>query len=146
MSMRYRSYVERHSGEDDVLDAREFTRVVCDPKRSRTKQGDAKGADVNFIVNQYARTGVLPTMMPAKFGDATLVGSLQDSLQLMAEAGEYFHSLPSKVRERFKNDPGYFVAAATNPEMSPVFVELGLMPAAKEEAAPGGAASGTVGT
>lgn len=147
MSMAFRRFCEDEGVKPTLANAREFSRVHCDPAKSRTKQADGPGTDINFIVNQYARSGVLPTMMPPQFGDATMFTSIQDALSLMSEAGAYFASLPSKVRERFKNDPALFVMAANDPAATPVFVELGLMPAPKEEpGAAGASGSGTGGT
>jgi len=99
-----------------------------DGARSLTEQAHCKRCDVNNILAQYDKTGLITHVNKAvgEYGDFTAVNEYQESLNTVIAAREAFAELPSKIRARFNNDPGEFFEFATNPDNGQAMVELGL--------------------
>ena len=105
----------------------------------RTKQSEAKSADINHIV---AQMGGLAFQAPVG-GPEVDYSDFPDYLEAMnsvAMVNQSFARLPSKVRERWGNDPANIFHAIRATEQGQVdfvddLVELGLMepPKAPEE-------------
>ena len=70
-----------------------------------TKQEFKEESDVNTIMSKYVNYGVIPEGMPGAFADVSDVGDFLDAQLLVKDAVEAFEALPSRVRERFGNDP-----------------------------------------
>ena len=91
-----------------------------DPAHSkdlRTKQSFRRDADINYIVAKARKTGILPCLaQPQTYGDFSSVDSYHAAQNLVISAHERFMSLPSGVRDRFKNDPGEFLKYASDPK------------------------------
>lgn len=101
---------------------------------SMTKEAPANEVDINTIMDRYLRTGVLPEPRPAQYGDATAVPSYEEAMNIVNQGREAFEALPSKIRERFANDPGQFLAFVNDEANYDEAVKLGLV--AKKETAP----------
>lgn len=97
---------------------------------SMTKQSFVAECDINNIMKQYKATGIISHISAnARQGVYTdLPDSLdfQASLELVKEAQIAFASLPSKVRDRFGNDPAAFLAFCGDPRNAKEMAELGL--------------------
>ena len=98
------------------------------PAIGRTEQHHADACDVNNILKQYDRTGLLSHVneMKAHYGDFTEVNEYQESLNTVIYAQNAFDDLPSDVRKRFANDPGLFIEFVTNPSNIDEMVDIGL--------------------
>lgn len=99
-----------------------------EPLQGRTKQSFKDQCDINCILRNYDKTGLITHVndATARYGDFTEVNEYQDSLNLVIEADRAFSELPSHVRKRFGNDPGAFFEFATDPDNFDQMVELGL--------------------
>ena len=80
---------------------------------SATLQSFKDDADINCIIARYENTGVLvdPTVKVTRlpqFGDYSDMPSYQEAQNVIVAANNAFSSLPSKVRERFGNDPAAY--------------------------------------
>lgn len=85
--------------------------VVCG--ESLCHQEEAKSCDINYLMSRYATTGTLPqhVNLPLDGALQEYVGTDFQALQnRMIAAREEFDSLPSKVRDRFGNDPARLIA------------------------------------
>lgn len=103
---------------------------------SMAKQSFKEEADINNIVNQYLKTGVLPEgQRQPLFGDFSTGNDFQEAMLAIQEAQEDFAALPSAIRERFKNNPAEILAFMSDPENEAEARELGLIPQ-KEQPAP----------
>lgn len=102
-------------------------RVVQDPGGpSMTKQSFKDECDVNVIMRRYEMTGLLPeSRQDAQYGDVTGL-DYQEAMLLVADARSKFESLPARVRARFDNDPGAFLAYMEDPDPAEL-KELGLL-------------------
>lgn len=98
------------------------------PVQSLTKQAFKDECDINKIVANYDRTGLLSHVSSAvaRYGDFTEVNEYQESLNTVLRAQRDFDELPADVRKRFHNDPGEFFEFATNPDNFDQMVEMGL--------------------
>lgn len=133
---------------DDV--SRETGLECLDP--SLTVQDAAEDADVNTIARRFGLTGD-PSLLNVRaptYGDFTGVTTYQDALTALQSAQASFSALPAEVRERFRNDPGAFVAFCSDSSNADELVRLGLRdrpiepPPASQPGGPvgGGAAQG----
>lgn len=97
---------------------------------SRTQQQFKEECDINVILDRFGMTGQLPvpTVQPME-GDFTEIGDYQSALEAVRRANENFMTLPSKVRERFEQDPRKFVDFCINPANIEAVRALGLAPA-----------------
>lgn len=111
--------------------ARDFTRTIC--RQDKTKQADKDSTDINLIVRRNLETGVMASSRQVPvFADISEITSLQDALQVVADAREFFGKLPARTREAFDNDPVVFVAQSEDEQYRAKFAHFGLIP--KDEA------------
>jgi phage internal scaffolding protein len=75
-----------------------------------TKQSFKNECDVNNILKNYNKTGVMPeNFNPGEYRD--LDGTdYQEYMQTVASANSMFEELPSALRKRFKNDPAQLLS------------------------------------
>lgn len=102
---------------------------------SLTRQEFSDECDINVIMAQYERTGVISHVSKREplFLDMTGVPDFRTAMDMMVEAEKAFMSLPAKVRKDFDNDARNFVDFAVNPENLDKMREYGLAPPAPEE-------------
>lgn len=97
---------------------------------TRTKQEFLEESDINFIVNQYETTGLIPQAGPeGVYGDfsAPELSDYHQALGIVAGAKELFDRVPAKVRERFRNDPAELILFCQDPANTKEAHELGLL-------------------
>lgn len=97
---------------------------------SLTRQEFAEECDINTIMAQYEKTGVISHLDPREpmYLDLTNMPDLGTALSIMNDATAAFMSLPAKVRKEFDNDPVEFVKFAEKPENVEKMREWGLAP------------------
>lgn len=101
-----------------VLD--ELTRVpskgtCCTAEEGRTRQEDAKAADINVIMAQMAR-GIAPAPREGVFMDVSEIGDFRTMVETVRRGKEAFEALDADVRAAFENDPVLFVDAFKSEE------------------------------
>lgn len=97
---------------------------------SRTKQEFLAECDINNIIALYKQTGIM-THISAKaaigaYENLPDDSDFQSAMNTVIQAQDAFATLPSKVRDRFHNDPTEFLAFCANPENLPEMRTLGL--------------------
>lgn len=94
-----------------------------------TKQSHKAECDINTILKQYQKTGILTHISKASANYQDLPSDLdyQHALNIVIEAEQAFSELPAKIRDRFKNDPKALLAALNNPAMRAELQELGVL-------------------
>lgn len=115
---------------------RQHSRVTLDcGNHLVTKQSHKQECDINNILSQYKRTGILNHISSNQPLYTDLPDSIdyQQSLHTIMQAQESFASLPSVVRNHFGNDPAAFLAAFTDPAQTDYLREHGFL---KPPAAP----------
>lgn len=100
----------------------------CSVEPSLTRQEFAEDCDINTLMAQYEKTGVINHFNNAtpQYLDLSEIPDLQTSLDFIAEANAAFMRLPATVRREFDNDPVKFVEFGSNPENIEKMREWGL--------------------
>lgn len=95
---------------------------------SMTVQSDKDSCDVNLIIRQYDRTGVLTSVNEAtpQFVDVG-VHDYKESIDFVMAAQEAFDSLPAAVRKRFNGSPAEYLDFVNSSDNRSEAVELGLI-------------------
>lgn len=76
-----------------------------------TRQEFKDECDINRIMARALKTGTIPGRADmGTYGDFASVGDFQDAQNTIVRAKDQFAALPALVRDRFKNDPGQFLA------------------------------------
>jgi len=103
--------------------------VDCSNMPDRAVQSEKKNCDINFIVSQYRRTGVLPHIAARRpqFGDVSEVGDFREAVQRVEDTKRWFMTLPAKVRAKFDNDPVGLMDAMSDPTRYSELEGLGLV-------------------
>lgn len=96
---------------------------------TRTKQAFRDDCDINNIMRRYEKTGVLPDIIKTnpQYGDFSEASDYQTALNTVMKAQEQFSALPSKVRERFANDPENFLAFVSDASNKEEMAKMGLL-------------------
>lgn len=97
---------------------------------SMTKQEFKREADINNILKQYSATGML-SHVSARAATGAYIDlpdsvDFQESLNTVKAAETAFASLPSKIRDRFHNDPAEFLAFCSDAANLDELRKLGL--------------------
>lgn len=98
------------------------------PDSRHTKQSFKAECDINTIMARYQSTGEMPNLdvCAPQYLDATGL-DFQDMQNRVLHAQALFMELPSKLRSRFANDPGEFLAYVADPQNRAEMRELGLL-------------------
>lgn len=106
---------------------------VFNSEPSRTRQEYLAECDINTIMANYQKTGVLPTREGEPFyADFTVLPSdLMGTLRNFADAEEAFMRLPAVVRKEFDNDPHQFIEFAVDPKNKQQMQDWDLAPKPK---------------
>jgi hypothetical protein len=101
------------------------------------RQSEAGECDINRIVSQYVKTGVLPQgYAEGVFADVSQIGDYRAAVERVRAAEVRFMELSPKVRARFDNDPLAFVEFAVNPENRKEMEAMGLLDPVPPEKVP----------
>jgi len=96
-------------------------------EKTRTQQQFAEECDINVIVKNFSRTGLLPQRtavpLPADFHE---IFDFQTAQNVLYQAKQAFLELPASVRKRFAHDPAEFVAFVADPKNGDELVKMGL--------------------
>lgn len=85
--------------------------------KSRTRQSEAKYADINVIMAKYEKSGMLPAASAEGFyADVSQVGDFREAIERVQRGDEIFMTLDAKVRKEFNNDVSEFLDFVTDKE------------------------------
>jgi len=100
---------------------------------SKTQQNFRQEVDINVIIARAIKTGAPPPFKPGgSYGDFSILKDYATALNMVNDAREAFQDLPSKVRNRFENDPGQLIAFLGDPANYEEGVELGFYEGPRE--------------
>jgi len=93
-----------------------------------TKQEFADECDINILMSRYQSFGQIPNLneREPQYLDATGF-DYQEHMQFIAGANTMFAELPSRIRNRFDNDPAKFLDFTSNPNNRSEMAEMGLL-------------------
>lgn len=120
----------------DLVDMHVFNSsntTVYNTEPSLTRQEFADECDINVIMAQYDKNGVVSHMNPREpmYVDLSGVPNFREAMDMMISADKAFMSLPAKVRKEFDNDARKFVDFASDEANLEQMREWGLAPAAE---------------
>lgn len=102
---------------------------------SLVQQQFAESTRVRNILDKFMRTGMIDSNpLPPRYEDVSEVQDYQSAMNLLVSVQGHFDALPSKIRDRFGNDPEKYLAFINDPNNLDEAVELGLLQ--KSEPAP----------
>lgn len=129
------SWSTGYNGDENELMSLD-TGLDCSEDLDRAVQSEKNDADINEIMRRFGRTGTVPTPHEIPFyGDFSDVTDYQTALNDLRAAQDAFSALPSKIRNRFENDPAQLLNFIHNDANYDEAVEIGLIPP-KEVAPP----------
>jgi len=119
----------------------------CPQEHSVTKQEFKDECDINVLMSRYMATGELPNLneREPQYLDATGF-DYQEQMNFVAGAQTLFNELPSRIRNRFDNDPGLFLDFCSNENNRSEMAEMGLLKPQSEWTVPVAAAVAAVST
>ncbi|QCQ85105.1 internal scaffolding protein [Blackfly microvirus SF02] len=103
-----------------------------------TRQEYKQECDINHIMAQYEHTGLLPHINEAapQYMDCT-GQDFRQHMDYIAGAFSLFEELPSRIRDKFGNDPAEFLDFCSHDKNRPELAEMGLLsPDAMQRMAP----------
>ncbi|AZL82932.1 internal scaffolding protein [Apis mellifera associated microvirus 29] len=94
-----------------------------------TDQSFKKAVDINNIMKQYEKTGVLPSgnNRQPQFIDTTLIPSLEESFNIVNQAYDLFYQLPATIRKLMDNDASKLEAFLSDPQNHELCLQYGLI-------------------
>lgn len=94
-----------------------------------TKQSMKNECDINNILNQYKKTGIITHVQAARptYEDLPDASDFQEAQNVLIAASQAFDGLPSKVRDHYANDPYLFLAAISDESQHDQLREFGVL-------------------
>ena len=94
-----------------------------------TKQSHKSECDINNILSQFKKTGIINHISQLTPNYAELPDNIdyQIALNTQIQAEEAFSLLPSVVRRYFNNDPAMLLAALDDPDQHDKLIEYGIL-------------------
>lgn len=95
---------------------------------SMTDQSDKNYLDINNIMKNYAKTGLLPQFKEkiAQYIDTTQIPSYMEAQEQMSKAKQLFMQLPSEVRKLMDNNPANMEKVIVNPDYKDILIKYGI--------------------
>jgi len=95
---------------------------------SMTKQSFKKECDINHLLRNYRKTGMIEHLarFNGDYSDLTDVPTYHEAMNKIIAADEAFSLLSSDIRKRFSNDPGEFLAFVSDESNLEEMYDLGL--------------------
>lgn len=94
-----------------------------------TDQSAKKMCDINNIIMQYQKTGLLPHLSDqvGRYVDNTLAIPLEEAYERLSDAKHLFYQLPAQVRKLMDNDPAQLESYIQNPDNHSILVKYGVL-------------------
>lgn len=107
------------------------------PEETLTQQHQAKDADINYIVQQFGVTGLMPQALNLPtYQDFDAVFDYQSALNAIIQADQEFGQLPAELRKRFDNSPAKFLSYLDGNPDPQELVDLGIAEIIQKPAPP----------
>lgn len=96
-----------------------------------TDQSQKGMTDINNIMLQYSKTGLLPVQQQkvAHYIDNTEIMPLEEAHKLISDAKELFYQLPAQVRKLMDNDPTKLESFIKDEENTDILLKYGILEA-----------------
>lgn len=96
---------------------------------SMTDQSDKNYLDINNIMENYSKTGLLPQFKEkvAQYMDASILPSYIEAHSQIREAKELFEAIPSPIRKLMDNNPANLEPFLKDPENKDILIKYGVL-------------------
>lgn len=96
---------------------------------SMTDQSDKNYLDINNIMKNYAKTGLLPQFKEkvAHYIDATVLPSYMEAHKQIQDAKELFQQIPSPIRKLMDNNPENLEKFLKDPNNKDILLKYGVL-------------------
>lgn len=111
-------------------DSQQRKRVSLDvSKPVLTDQSSKNMSDINNIMLQYQKTGLLPVQQEkvAQYIDNTLAMPLEQAHELIRDARTMFAELPAPIRKLMDNDPTNLVSFLNDSDNKEILIKHGVI-------------------
>lgn len=99
-----------------------------------TDQSGKNEADVNNIMKQYAKTGMLPQItIPGQYLDISNLPSLEEAYNIVNRANNLFLELPPTIRKLIDNDPSKLENFISDPNNADLLIKHNILVERKTE-------------
>lgn len=111
-----------------IQELRKRVQIDCSHPKL-TDQSFKKQCDINNIMMQYSKTGLLPQMsiQTPKFQDNTLIPDLNTAFEHVNNAIDAFKELPPYIRKLMDNNPSNLESFISNTENHDILIKHGLI-------------------
>lgn len=94
-----------------------------------TDQSSKKMTDINNIMLQYSKTGLLPVQQEklARYIDNTKIMPLEEAHAQITRAREMFYDLPAQIRKLMDNDPTKLVSFIRDEDNKEILLKHGIL-------------------
>lgn len=101
---------------------------TIDTGEGLTEQAHKNETDMNYILRDYQRTGLLRHAKDneGKYDDIA-VQDFQDAMIIVANANSMFEELPANMRKQFSNNPANFLSFVQNPDNKSQLESMGII-------------------
>lgn len=102
---------------------------------SKTDQSDKNMCDINSIMKNYVKSGILPNFKEkvAQYIDTTQIPSYIDAHKQITRANKLFEDLPSEIRKLMDNNPANLEKVIQNPLYKEKLLEYGILEEKSED-------------
>lgn len=112
---------------DGLINPPPDTPIEC-LDESRTVQDAKDECDINVIMQRYQKMGIMPQGIgTGVYGDFSGAGDFQEAQEIIARARSQFEALPSKLRDKFRNNPAQFLTWVADKANLEEAASLGLL-------------------
>lgn len=103
-------------------------RSTIDCGKGLTEQSHKNETDMNFILRDYQRTGLIKHAKnhEGKYDDITMQ-DFQSAMYIVAQGKTMFELLPANIRKEFNQDPGQFLSFVQNPDNAKRMESMGIL-------------------
>lgn len=102
--------------------------LECPIEERRTEQCHKDACDMNVILRDYHKTGLIRHAQQHKGRYDDVSGAdFQQAMFIVKEAQDMFQALPANVRKRFGQDPAEFLAFVQDPANKDEMARMGIL-------------------
>lgn len=101
-------------------------KFVDDP--GLTEQHHKDSCDMSLIMRRYEKTGAIDHIKQYKgeYLDMPSGTDFQTAMNVIAEANSMFETVPSNIRNKFRNDPAAYLDYMQDPKNKKAIIDMGL--------------------
>lgn len=119
--------IENEAIEGVHLSSPRRVRTSPGEQPSLTEQHHKESCDIRFIMKKAEKTGMVSHLQKTegRYIDMASRPDFDDAMNIIASANSMFETIPSRIREKFHNNPAIWLEYIQNPENREDMLSLG---------------------